>query len=70
MALYRIKASTVEAVEHGTMHRICPTFILASDDQGIRDEEHAEQVARLIVNPTGNLAITVNAYAIKWEPNQ
>jgi hypothetical protein len=62
VTLYRVVASTVETVEKGTIHRQTPTFII----QGVRDEEHAEQIAQLIINPTGNLAIQVNAYASKW----
>jgi hypothetical protein len=64
--LYRVVASTVEKVDKGTMHRQSPTFLLHTDYQNIRNEADAEEVARHLINPTGNPDIEVNAYAIKW----
>ncbi len=42
-------------------HQI-PTFYLNSNVQGIVDAEHAEQIAREVVNPTNKWDIEVHLY--------
>jgi hypothetical protein len=61
--LYVITAHTIEKTSGGAIHRKCPTFLLDSDDQGIRNADDAELVARRVINPTGNPGLAVHAVA-------
>lgn len=62
--------STVSWEEEGwTATRSIPTFVLDSSIQGVVDVEHAEKIARSIIDPFGRLAsVSVTVVAIDDGP--
>lgn len=64
MKYYSITASVTEETEDGFIDRQIPTFYLHRDVQGIMNHEHAEKIARTIINPTKNPKLTVFVKAV------
>jgi hypothetical protein len=67
MLVYAVSGYTIQRVKHGALHRQLPSFILDAQAQGITDEGHAEQVARHIINPTGDPDIAVHVTCLPFD---
>ena len=62
--IWVIQANVTELCsDRGVATLQVPTFFLDGDIQGIVDANHAEVIARGIINPTGNPKIEVQVYA-------
>lgn len=60
--LYAITAQVMTTGEHGeTGSRQVPTFYLDSGVQGILTVEHANEIAKGIIDPMGTLTVSIHA---------
>lgn len=60
--LYAISAAITETRDDNwTSSRQVPTFFLDGDVQGITSEDHAERIAKTIVDPFGRFATEICA---------
>lgn len=61
---YVITGQLITRDRRGTCSRQVPTFFLESAVQGIVSCEHAQQIARHIIDPTGEHEVSVFAVRI------
>ncbi len=59
---YQITATVTKKTADGTTSIQVPTFFLNGNVQGIVGIDHAEQIAKEVINPTKDDSVTVNAY--------
>ncbi len=57
---YQICANVTKQTEEGTLSIQVPTFYLNSNVQGIVSADHAEQIAREVINPSNDPSLSIN----------